>query len=538
MLPLCENKGKDPATVRMSTPASIIDRIRSDSKAFALAIVALLGYANAQAGPLIDFIRDYDLNDYSLGVAVSVSQNPYEGASSSTFAYPYLTSFRHSAFTNDWLLIRGENVGLRFITDSDWEFGVIGRIQTLGLGDGNLPGLEERNWAVETGPLIGWRALPVHAQFRSYWEVPNRHSGGTSELELSLPREFSRGFFVPSVMLMYMSGAYSRYYFGVGESEVAPERAAYDPGATLSYRLGVSLGYQLSSKWLLKTSLGVDILDSAIAASPLIDNDHRWSGSIGLAYNADLFQPKDHGAAMRPGAFVVRASAFSSRFSTDIRRDASSGTAGDDVDFEDFLGDSGSERVLQTEIRYRIGFYHRLKASFFKTDRDLEATLQQDFAFGDELFLAGTEVATRLESRRLSLLYGYSLMRDAQKELGVQAGIMYSRVELDVVAVETGQAENATVNAQLPTMGLFGSVALGESWELGAEIGVFALDLDRYSGYSGQASLTLDRMLGESLALGIGFDYFVTRLESQDEELRGLLRSRNYGPKLYLSWIF
>ena len=66
----------------------------------------------------------------------------------------------------------------------------------------------------------------------------------------------------------------------------------------------------------------------------------------------------------------------------------------------------------------------------------------------------------------------------------------------------------------------------------------FALDLDRYSGYSGQASLTLDRMFGESIALGVGFDYSVTRLESQDEDLRGLLRSRNYGPKIYLSWIF
>jgi outer membrane scaffolding protein for murein synthesis (MipA/OmpV family) len=522
----------------MGTTATIKIEMSSGSKAFAVALVAFFASANIQAGSLIDYIRDYDLNNYSLGVAVSVSQNPYEGSSSSTFAYPYLTSFRHSAFTDDWLLIRGENVGFRYITENDWEFGLIGRIQTLGLGDGNLPGLEERNWAVEMGPLIGWRAWPVHAQFRSYREVPDRHSGGTSELELSLPREFSRGFFVPSVMLMYMSGAYSRYYFGVAESEVAPERATYDPGTTLSYRIGFSLGYELTPQWLLKTSLSLDIFDSAITASPLIDSDYRWSGSIGLAYNADLFQPKDHGGAFRPGSVVVRASAFSSKFSTDIRHDASSGTTGDDVDFEDFLGDSGSEPVLQTEIRYRIGFYHRLKATFFETDRDLAATLEQDFAFGDELFLAGTEVASRIDTRRLSLLYGYSLMRDAQKELGVQAGIVYSRIELDVVAAETQQAESATLNAPLPTMGLFGSVALGEHWELGAEIGVFALDLDRYSGYSGQASLTLDRMLGDSIAVGIGFDYFVTRLESQDEEFRGLLRSRNYGPKAYLSWIF
>ena len=208
------------------------------------------------------------------------------------------------------------------------------------------------------------------------------------------------------------------------------------------------------------------------------------------------------------------------------------------MDFEDFLGDSGNEPVLQAEIQYRIGFFHRLKASYFATDRALQATLQEDFAFGDELFLAGTEVATRIDTRRLSLLYGYSLMRDSQKELGVQAGIVYSRMKLDVVASETNQAESASVDAPLPTMGLFGSVALGPSWELGAELGIFALDVDRYSGYSGHASLTLDRLIGESIALGIGFDYFVTRLESGDEDLRGLLRSRNYGPKVYLSWLF
>jgi hypothetical protein len=343
---------------------------------------------------------------------------------------------------------------------------------------------------------------------------------------------------VPSITFRYLSNSYSRYYFGVAGSEVAPDRAVYDPGAALNYKIGFSVGYEVAPQWLLKASAGLEVLDSVITASPLVDKDRLWSGSIGIAYNADLFQPKEHGRARRTGSFIVRASAFSSRFSTDIRNDASDGTAGDDVDFEEFLGDSGAERVLQTEIQYRIGFFHRLKASFFETKRDLQSTLQQDFVFGDELFLAGTEVESRIDSRRLSLMYGYSLMRDSQKELGVQAGIVYGRTELEVIASETQQAESASVNAPLPTMGLFGSLALGQSWELGAELGIFALDVDRYSGYSGHASLTLDRVIGESIALGVGFDYYVTRLESADDDLRGLLRSRNYGPKLYLSWLF
>ncbi len=53
---------------------------------------------NASAGRLLDYIRDYDLNDYALGVSLSLGETPYTGADNSAFAYPYLTSFRDSAF--------------------------------------------------------------------------------------------------------------------------------------------------------------------------------------------------------------------------------------------------------------------------------------------------------------------------------------------------------------------------------------------------------------------------------------------------------
>jgi hypothetical protein len=129
-------------------------------------------------------------------------------------------------------------------------------------------------------------------------------------------------------------------------------------------------------------------------------------------------------------------------------------------------------------------------------------------------------------------------MRDAQKELGVQGGLMFTRIELSVVAEDTGQAEQASIDAPLPTIGIFGSVALGMRWELGLDAGLFALDFDRYTGYSGHVSLTLERRIKESFAIGIGYEYYVTRLESTDSELRGLLRARNTGPRAYLSWEF
>ena len=138
--------------------------------ALCLASVLLLAAGPTRAGALLDFIRNYDLNDYSLGVALSASQNPFVGATNSTIAFPYLTSFTHPAFTDDWFLVQGENIGFRYVSKSDWEFGVIGRIQTLGFSSTDsdeLRGLNERRWTIEAGPLIGWRRWPWNHNWTS-----------------------------------------------------------------------------------------------------------------------------------------------------------------------------------------------------------------------------------------------------------------------------------------------------------------------------------------------------------------------------------
>ena len=87
--------------------------------------VLLLAMPAAQAGPILDYIRNYDLNDYALGVAYSVSESPYQGVDSSGFAYPYLTSFRHNAFTNDWLILTGGDAGVRWVNDAGWVLGAV-----------------------------------------------------------------------------------------------------------------------------------------------------------------------------------------------------------------------------------------------------------------------------------------------------------------------------------------------------------------------------------------------------------------------------
>ena len=102
-------------------------RIRKEFAASAGALLLIMAMP-ASAGSILDYIRNYDLNDYALGMSVSVSQNPYLNTKNSVIAYPYLTSFRHAAFTDDWLVLTDGELGVRKVNDNGWVFGAMGRI--------------------------------------------------------------------------------------------------------------------------------------------------------------------------------------------------------------------------------------------------------------------------------------------------------------------------------------------------------------------------------------------------------------------------
>ena len=99
-------------------------------------VVGMLGLLLAahavQADGILDYIRNYDLNDYALGLSYGANASPYKGDGSSGFAYPYLTSFRHNAFTDDWLILSGGDVGVRWVNDAGWVLGAVTRVRTEG----------------------------------------------------------------------------------------------------------------------------------------------------------------------------------------------------------------------------------------------------------------------------------------------------------------------------------------------------------------------------------------------------------------------
>lgn len=505
-----------------------------------IALVGTLAAAQgALAGPIMDYIRNYDLNDYAFGVALSVAQNPYSGGENSTSAYPFLTSFRDSALTDDWFLIREGDMGFRWLSESGWELGVVGRIQTDGLGTSDAPqlrGLDERKWTVELAPIVGWRGWPVHINYKIYTEVLNRHDGLISQLAFSLPYEHSRGYVVPGIELIYRDQAYTDYYYGVSAAEALPTRPEYRAGDSLNTAFKIRWGYAITDKWLLSGDLGLELLDASITDSPIVGEDRLLTTSISIAYNSNIFMPRisDRKIPQQP-RFEIRLGAFSDNIDSKIIRESTAGEPGSEIDLDDILGVSTKDTVMQLDLIYRIGNYHRLEIGYFEMSRTGSTVLQEPVTIGGEDFVAGATLDSSFKSEILRLSYAYSLMNDDQKELGVMAGLHYSKFSTIIMDSDSGQQAVSNAETPLPVIGLHGSAALGQKMVLGARIQIFRMDFDRFEGSLNYATLDLQRHFGENFSVGIGYNYYAYKLDSREDSSRGSLEVRHQGPVLFLS---
>lgn len=505
----------------------------------ALVFCGLLFTEWAAAGSLLDYLRDFDLNDYAMGVAVTGEQNPYSGSKNGTYAYPFLTTFKDSAFTDDWFLIREGDLGVRWVSENGWELGVVGRVQTLGLGNSesdDLLGITDRKWTLEIGPTVGWRGWPVHINFKTYVEASDRREGLVSQLALSLPMEWSRGYFVPSIELIHQNSDYVGYYYAVTDAESTPTRPAYSPGAASNLAFKARWGYALNDKWLLSGAIGLETLDSTITDSPIVERDDIWSARIGLAYNVDVFEPRAYDdSAPRTPKFDLKISAFQDFISTKVARGTSDGVPGFETDIEEFLGAADEETVLQVDATVRLGHYHRLEFAYFELGRKSNITLSSDLVFGDEIFPAGTNVDTRIDARVFRAGYSYSLIRDAQKELGVMIGVHFTSIEADISSDDTGQAERSSAGTPLPVIGAHASIFVNDKITVGAKLQIFRTDIDRYEGSLNFATLDVQYRVADAMSIGFGYNYYGMKLSSDESGVNGYVDIRHHGPAAFFT---
>jgi hypothetical protein len=460
---------------------------------------------------------------------------PYPGTQASWPVYPYLTAVEDPTLTRNTLVIRDGTLGLRRVLDSGFEYGLLGRVETLGFGTDRAPELaafDAPAWTLEVGPSIGWRGLAVQPDLSIFKGVYGGHSGLSGQFSLSVPIDLERGYLVPYVAAVRYDDDFVSYYYDIPPLVDAPSPAAYAASDATNFRVGARFGYRIGDYWVLTASAALEMLDDAITDSPLVDEDHLLRASVGIAYNRSIFRQSNPDALVLADDTRLEVALMAMHVGVDSdltlpNPDAATSTS---TSLESDLRLDDSATMLRLDVLARLGRRHRLEFGYTELERSASVIVTRDIQLGDLLLPAGEPAAVRYRSRFLRTSYGYSFLRDDQKEFGVLLGIHWPSLDARISNSAGDYLENGSARSPAPSFGVYARAALRGNFTARARIDTVYAEFDRFSGRLFDLVAALDWDPRPGLGLSLGYTIHHLRLTAQDEAFVGTSRQRYSGP--------
>ncbi len=83
-------------------------------------------------------------------------------------------------------------------------------------------------------------------------------------------------------------------------------------------------------------------------------------------------------------------------------------------------------------------------------------------------------------------------------------------------------------------VGVHGSLALGPRTSLGLRLQFFRLHADHYEGRLDHAHLGLQLMFGDHVSVGVGYQLYDMKIDSDHSKVKGSLGVRHHGPFVFI----
>jgi hypothetical protein len=235
---------------------------------------------------------------------------------------------------------------------------------------------------------------------------------------------------------------------------------------------------------------------------------------------------------------------------TDTKANLNGSTANNpDVDFDRTFGDSDNTRI-RADLLWRVTPSHHLRFLYFDDSTSRRRVIDEDIAWGDHTFTAGGEVRSKNSFKVYELAYEYAFIRQPSFELNGTFGVhwMDMSIKLSGDAIITDEDGNTTsvsgsgkkgsVSAPLPVLGLRAGWVVAPNVYLDAQAQYFKAKVNGYDGRVTDLRAGATYMFTPNLGLGIGYNRFTTRIESDKEKFDGRLRFAYSGFQAYITGAF
>ena len=144
--------------------------------------------------------------------------------------------------------------------------------------------IPDRDYALEPGIELLMAGDWGHLQASLHHDISGTHDGYSLSAEFGRGLRYGRWYVEPSLRLTYKSRALNDYYWGVRAAESSPALPAYRAGDGINLHGGMRASYYLSRNTALSVGLQYERLNDAVAASPIVVDDHVLGYFAGVSW--------------------------------------------------------------------------------------------------------------------------------------------------------------------------------------------------------------------------------------------------------------
>lgn len=209
----------------------------------------------------------------------------------------------------------------------------------------------------------------------------------------------------------------------------------------------------------------------------------------------------------------------------------------EEQNFEDYLDDSATTAAIKGV--WRISQKFRLNFGYWAVNRDTSESAGQNANIAGITIPAGTSIGASFDSSLANAALGWSFIKSDTTDLGVDLGVAFLGLKSELGAGVPGVG-NVSFTAfdesyVLPTVGLYLTQALTQTWSLEGRISGIGLDLgDDFKGNIVDAMGAVEYRPWQNVGFGLAYIY-----SHADAELKNVSNGLNVdwtyqGPFAYL----
>ena len=214
-----------------------------------------------------------------IGLGILFPERAYKGMDSDVYVVPIIDLEYKSFFINQ------SSFGFYLFNGDMMKVSIAGAARLAGYkadDSSDLNGMQDRDGSFDGGLRLQLKGKSITFTVTGLTDILDEYKG--QEINATLSAKLLKGFLRPRIGIRWFSDDLVDYYYGVRSSEVATGRPIYQPGDTLNYLVGLTIGLPIDQRWALVGDIQYEVLGEDIEDSPIVDEEALFRFTAGVVY--------------------------------------------------------------------------------------------------------------------------------------------------------------------------------------------------------------------------------------------------------------